>query len=768
MSEQPTPEGVDEYGDLLDGAEHRWRKRLIGLGVLVALVAAGAYALWATVLAGGGTATAEAQTASVERGSISETVSTTGTVAAQSTTELSFDQSGRLSAVNVKLGQEVKAGDVLAEIEPDELQDALTQAEVNLSTAQTKLNQLLEGGTASELASADQSLTQGQASYNEAVRALQDLQAGPTASEQLSAQQAVTSAQAQLDQAKLALSDLTAGPTASEELAAEQGVTSAQAQLDQAKRALSDLTAAPTASEQLAAQQAVTSAQSQLAQAQASRAQLDSSSSDTIAAAQSAVTKAQNALDNAERTASNAASSLTSAGLALTAEEDAYCTVQGNPPPSLPSWPTAPAFCTTRAAPISSLDEQALLAIKASGEPPELASHAASVLAGSSSYKNALSTKESADDAVQSAQADLASAQSDLATAQQGPTSADIAKADAAVTSAQGALDAANAKLTELNAGPTKSELETAQDGVQTAQAGLDAAKAKLAELGQGPTQSDLEKAQGNVVTAAAALASAQAKLAELDQGPTQSDLEKAQDSVETAAAALTATEAKHDEVYAGATPEDIALQRGQVQLAQLSVARAQKDLGGAKLIAPYDGTVAELNVDVGEVVGGTGGTAAIVLNTPNAVRLELTITESDLPNVKAGQTGVATFDALESAAFPIVINSVGLNPTSTQGVVTYEVRASFVAGQMASAAGAQLPGSPTAMLATASEVLGMTEDELRAALESGQSMTEIAESRGVSADELRAAVGQIRGTGVPGAGTTGQPSASVVLLTLR
>jgi multidrug resistance efflux pump len=87
---------------------------------------------------------------------------------------------------------------------------------------------------------------------------------------------------------------------------------------------------------------------------------------------------------------------------------------------------------------------------------------------------------------------------------------------------------------------------------------------------------------------------------------------------------------------------------------------------------------VAALNVEVGEVVGGTAGDAAIVLNTPNAVRLELTITESDLPNVKAGQTGVATFDALESAAFPIEIESVGLNPTSTQGVVTYQVRASI------------------------------------------------------------------------------------------
>ena len=34
---------VNEYDDLLDGAEHRWRNRLIGLVVLAALIAAGAY-----------------------------------------------------------------------------------------------------------------------------------------------------------------------------------------------------------------------------------------------------------------------------------------------------------------------------------------------------------------------------------------------------------------------------------------------------------------------------------------------------------------------------------------------------------------------------------------------------------------------------------------------------------------------------------------------------------------------------------------------------
>ena len=41
MSEMCVSKGLDDYGDLLDGIEHRWRKRLIGLLMLAALVAGG-------------------------------------------------------------------------------------------------------------------------------------------------------------------------------------------------------------------------------------------------------------------------------------------------------------------------------------------------------------------------------------------------------------------------------------------------------------------------------------------------------------------------------------------------------------------------------------------------------------------------------------------------------------------------------------------------------------------------------------------------------
>jgi len=416
MRESPALERIDEYDDLLDGGGHRWRGRVIGLAVLAALIAAGAYALWALVLGDGSSTAEETETATVERGSITTTVSTSGTVVAQSTAELSFSQSGTVSAVDVTIGQEVKQGDVLAELESEALARSVTEAELNLASAQIRLNELLKDPDEAEVASAEQGVAQAQTS---------------------------------LDQAQLALDELLAGPTEIEVLSAEQAVALAEGQLAQAEEA-----------------------------------------------------------EEAE-------------------ENDG------------------------------------------------------------------------------------------------------AAGAEISVEAAQLALDEANARLEETLAG---------------------ASEAELAE------------AQGKVDTATAALAIAQAQL---------------------------------NDVLDGADVEEIETQENQVRLAELSLEKAQEDLEDAGLVAPFDGTVAALNIEVGEVIGGTGGTgseAAIVLNTPDEMRLDLTVTESDVLDIEVGQSGIALFDALGDTPFLIVIDSVGMNATTTQGVVTYEVRASIL-----TAAESGMPGGSLA-----------------------------------------------------------------------
>jgi multidrug efflux pump subunit AcrA (membrane-fusion protein) len=543
-------ENANEYDDLLDDAEHPWRNRLIGMAALAVLVAAGVYALWAMVLSDGGSSGEETQTATVQRGFITNTLSTSGVVVAQSTAELSFGQSGLVTAVNVTLGQEVKQGDVLAEIESDEdLESALVSAEVSLTSAQAGLDELLEGSSESDLASADQSLLQAQASYDQAESALEDLLDGPSESELLSAELAVASAE------------------------------------------------------------------SELANAEESRTNLYSASDDAIAAAEEAVSEAEDALANAKDAAASATDSLTLAKASLYGAETAYCE-DGS---------YGVSFCNNPAAPISSADEDALLEVVATGEP-DRAAQASQVLSANISYKNARASKLSANYAVESAEADLEAAKDDLEEAETGPSSAEIASEDVAVAEAQ---------------------------------LSLDEAKEELADLLAGPTQEDLEEAQSNLDQAAAALAVAQANWNDVHDGP---------------------------------DPLDIELQQEEVRQAELSVEQAREDLEDAQIIALFDGTVAALAIEVGQMVAAQE--TAVILNTPDALRLDLLISESDLPEVEVGQSGFASFDALEGGMFPFVIDSIGTNPTSTQGVVTYEVRTTLQTERSPDAAGALPAGA--------------------------------------------------------------------------
>jgi multidrug resistance efflux pump len=58
--------------------------------------------------------------------------------------------------------QEVKAGDVLAELESKETQDAVRPAQLNLEAAQISLIRLLKGPIAADIAQADQAVVQAE------------------------------------------------------------------------------------------------------------------------------------------------------------------------------------------------------------------------------------------------------------------------------------------------------------------------------------------------------------------------------------------------------------------------------------------------------------------------------------------------------------------------------------------------------------------------------------------------------------------------------
>src|SRR5436305_10140770 len=107
-----------------------------GGGALVLLIAVGI--LVRTVFMAP-PASAAAQTAQVTRGDIQAQVLSSAALQAAADTQLTFGSAGTITTLNVKPGDRVEQGQVIASLDPSDLKLAVTQAQANLSSAQAKL-----------------------------------------------------------------------------------------------------------------------------------------------------------------------------------------------------------------------------------------------------------------------------------------------------------------------------------------------------------------------------------------------------------------------------------------------------------------------------------------------------------------------------------------------------------------------------------------------------------------------------------------------------
>lgn len=107
---------------------------------VAALVAVGGYAVTQRDDGGGASAVAVVgpteQVIEATSGSMAQTISAEGTVAAAQTDDLTFSGSGTVTAVKVAAGDTVTAGQVLAEIDSAELEAAVADAEADLADAE--------------------------------------------------------------------------------------------------------------------------------------------------------------------------------------------------------------------------------------------------------------------------------------------------------------------------------------------------------------------------------------------------------------------------------------------------------------------------------------------------------------------------------------------------------------------------------------------------------------------------------------------------------
>lgn len=137
--------------------------------------------------------TNQTRTVRVVKGDIAPTLTVTGVVASENEVHLNFKNGGKLTALYVKAGDSVAAGQQLAQIDDTDLQKQLKIARANLKSAKAQLRQLKKA-TPSEIKIQETAVTKAQASFENAGKNLQSAEA--------STAQDIASAQTALDDAK--------------------------------------------------------------------------------------------------------------------------------------------------------------------------------------------------------------------------------------------------------------------------------------------------------------------------------------------------------------------------------------------------------------------------------------------------------------------------------------------------------------------------------------------------------------------------------------
>jgi len=105
---------------------------------------------------------------------------------------------------------------------------------------------------------------------------------------------------------------------------------------------------------------------------------------------------------------------------------------------------------------------------------------------------------------------------------------------------------------------------------------------------------------------------------------------------------------------------------------AQVSLDQAKANIKKSQLIAPFDGVVADLNIQVGQQ--SSASAQPVILVDLSRLEAQVNVGETDLPRVKVGQPVQVTFDALLGQTFTATVVEVAFVGTTTQGVVNYPV----------------------------------------------------------------------------------------------
>jgi HlyD family secretion protein len=140
-------------------------RKAIVIVVVIAILAAGGFFIYRNQVTKA-EASVSYQTQKIAMGDLTAMVGATGTVRSNQTTTVNWQVSGRIGKINVKVGDQVKANQVLAELDASTLPQSVIVARSDLVTAQRNLDNLKNSTTAR--AQAQQTLADAQRALSDA------------------------------------------------------------------------------------------------------------------------------------------------------------------------------------------------------------------------------------------------------------------------------------------------------------------------------------------------------------------------------------------------------------------------------------------------------------------------------------------------------------------------------------------------------------------------------------------------------------------------
>jgi HlyD family secretion protein len=275
----------------------------------------------------------------------------------------------------------------------------------------------------------------------------------------------------------------------------------------------------------------------------------------------------------------------------------------------------------------------------------------------------------------QPAEAALASARLELTTAQQQfdalnrTVALGRAQAWQAWIQAQKTRGAAQAAWDQLNLNTIQTDIDNAKADMASRQTDLDNARTDFDKYSGLPADNATRRSYEDALRTAQSNYDAAVRKVE--------DLTNNRDGLRAALDAALAAEAEakrtYDNTQGGPDSDKLALAQARLDAAKAQLAAAQNALDGYDLKAPFDGTVVDTNVTVGQLVGPDTW-AAVVADTSRWYVDTSDLTEQDVVKVSVGQKVQVTADALPGVVMTGVVEQIVQAPRTQGGDIVYTV----------------------------------------------------------------------------------------------